>query len=254
MTGLAKAFRDVAAPTALAAFAALASPAQAQDEEASDGGGQVTIYGWLAGATGEFTPFAGAPSLEFNNSFGEALEDLDAAFFASGQFRRDRFVVIADVSYASLSREGIVPPGIPASGEVSQLAITALAGLRVEDDADLKVDLLAGARLWNLDGRVEVPLAGVSAAPDRTFVDPVVAARVNIGLAPRLSAIVNADIGGFGIGSDFTYQVVGTLNYRIARSTWVSAGWRHLHLDYEDAGTAFEGSQTGPLLGVTQRF
>jgi hypothetical protein len=182
------------------------------------------------------------------------LEDLDAAFFASGQFRRNRFVVVADVSYASLSREGLVPPGIPASGEVSQLAITALAGARVEDGDDLTVDLLAGARLWNLDGRVDVPLAGVSVAPDKTFVDPIVAARVNIALAERLSGIVHADIGGFGVGSDFTYQVVGTLNYRIARSTFVSVGWRHLHLDYDDAGTAFEGSQTGPLVGVTQRF
>lgn len=244
---------------AAALIAATAVSAQAQEveeegTEPSDTGGQVTLYGWLAGATGDFTPFAGAPSLAFDNSFGEVLEDLDAAFFASGQFRRDRFVVVADVSYASLSREGLVPPGIPASGEVSQLAITALAGVRVEEGEDLTVDMLAGARLWNLDGRVEVPLVGVSIAPDKTFVDPVVAARVNMGLAPRLSAIVHGDIGGFGVGSDFTYQLVGTLNYRIARSTYVSAGWRHLHLDYDDAGTRFEGSQTGPLVGVTQRF
>jgi hypothetical protein len=242
---------------AAAICAAISFSAQAQEtaeEEPADTGGQVTVYGWLAGATGEFTPLAGAPSLEFDNSFGEVLDDLDAAFFASGQFRRDRFVVVADVSYASLSRDGLVPPGIPASGEVSQLAITAVAGARVEEGDELTVDLLAGARLWNLEGRVEVPLVGVSVAPDKTFVDPIVAARVNMGLAPRLSAIVHADIGGFGVGSDFTYQVVGTLNYRIARRTYISAGWRHLHLDYDDAGTLFEGSQTGALVGVTQRF
>jgi len=242
---------------AAAMMAATAISAQAQEvaeEEFRDTGAQITIYGWLAGATGEFTPFAGAPSLELDNSFGEVLEDLDAAFFASGQFRRDRFVVVADISYASLSREGLVPPGVPASGEVSQLAITAVAGARVEEGEKLTVDLLAGARLWNLEGQVEVPLVGVSVAPDRTFVDPVVAARVNLRLAPRLSTIIHADIGGLGVGSDFTYQLVGTLNYRIARRTFVSAGWRHLHLDYDDAGTTFEGSQTGPLVGLTQRF
>jgi hypothetical protein len=248
--------------SALAGIALLAVPAHAQDVEAddasaersSDTGGQVTVYGWLAGATGAFTPLAGAPTLEFDNSFGDVLEDLDAAFFASGQFRKDGFVVVADVSYASLSRDGLVPPGIPASGVVSQLALTALAGARVKDGVGLKVDLLAGSRLWNLDGRVDVPLAGVSIAPDRTFVDPVVAARINAALAPRLSAIVHADIGGFGLGSDFTYQVVATANYRVGKSTFLSAGWRHLHLDYNEAGTAFEGSQTGPLFGVTQRF
>ena len=236
------------------AFAAPLSAQQSEDEGSADGGVQVTVYGWMAGATGEFTPFAGAPTLEFDNSFGEVLEDLDAAFFASAQFRRERFVVVADVSYASLSREGVVPPGIPASGKVKQLAITALAGARVADRDDLTVDLLAGVRLWSLAGQIAVPLAGVSIAPDKTFADPIIAARLNAGVAPRLSATVQADAGGFGVASDFTYQLVGTLNYRIGQGSYISAGWRHLYLDYSDSGTRFDGSQTGPLVGVTFRF
>jgi hypothetical protein len=208
----------------------------------------------MAGASGDFTPFAGAPTIAFDNSFSEVLEDLDAAFFASAQFRRDRFVVVGDVSYASLSRDGVVPPGIPASGKVRQLAITALAGARVAESEAVSLDILAGARLWNLDGRIAVPAVGVSVAPDKTFVDPIVAARLNAGLAPRLSTTLQADMGGLGVASDFTYQVVGTLNYRVSKSAYVSAGWRHLSLDYDDAGTAFDGSQTGPLVGFTYRF
>lgn len=236
----------------------VAAPLSAQDsstaEESEADSTQITIYGWLAGATGEFRPFTGAPTLEFDNSFGEVLGDLDAAFFASAQLRRDRFVAVADISYASLSREGLVPPGVPASGKISQLAITALGGARVHDSDQVTVDLLGGARLWDLGGRVSVPLVGVSLAPDKTFVDPIVATRINAPLAPRLSALFQADMGGFGLGSDFTYQVVGTLNYRAGRRSYVSAGWRHLHLDYNDAGTRFVGSQTGPIIGFTQTF
>jgi hypothetical protein len=245
----------------LLAFGALTVPAlplAAQDGAAQEAeptnAAQVTVYGWMAGATGEFRPFAGAPTLAFDNSFGEVLEDLDAAFFANALVRRDRFVATADVSYAALSREGLVPPGIPASGKVSQLAITALAGARVEDNDAISVDLLAGARLWNLDGSVSVPLVGVAVAPDKTFVDPIVATRINARVAPRLSALIQGDIGGFGVGSDFTYQVTGTLNYRLSDRFFLSAGWRHLHLDYANGGTRFEGSQTGPLLGITHRF
>jgi hypothetical protein len=233
-------------------FAQGTSEAGSEAEPANSA--QITVYGWLAGATGEFRPFAGAPTLAFDNSFGEVLENLDAALFANALVRRDRFVAAADLSYASLSREGLVPPGIPASGKVSQLAITALAGARVEDSPEVSVDLLAGARLWNLDGRVSVPLAAVAAAPDKTFVDPIVATRINAPVAPRLSALVQADIGGFGVGSDFTWQVAGTLNYRASDRLYLSAGWRHLHLDYADGGTRFEGSQTGPILGATYRF
>lgn len=243
---------------AVGALAVCALPLAAQGGAAQEAepinSAQVTVYGWMAGATGKFRPFAGAPTLSFDNSFGEVLADLDAAFFANALVRRDRFVAMADVSYAALSREGLVPPGIPASGKVSQLAITTLAGARVEDNAAVSVDLLAGARLWNLDGRISAPLVGVAVAPDKTFVDPIIATRINAQVAPRLSALIQGDLGGFGVGSDLTYQVTGTLNYRVSDRFFISAGWRHLHLDYASGGTRFEGSQTGPLLGITHRF
>lgn len=118
----------------------------------------------------------------------------------------------------------------------------------------MSVDLLAGARLWSIDGVIEVPLAGISASPEKSFVDPILAARVVTRLAARLSALAYADLGGLGVGSDFTYQLVGTLNYRFGRSVFVSAGYRHLQLDYEDEGTVFDGSMTGPIIGLTARF
>lgn len=244
-------------------FCAMAAPLSAQSippEEtdlASEQGsisGQITVYGWLAGVAGEITPIAGAPTLELDNSFGEVLKDLDAAFFITGLVRKDRLVVVSDVSYAALSREGPVPPGIPAVGKVSQFSATLAGGARVSETADLSVDILVGARLWNVETRVDVPLAGISVSPDKTFVDPIIAARLNAQIAPNLSTTTYADIGGFGVGSDFTYQIAGTLNYRIGRATYISAGYRHLYLDFDDNGTVFEGSQTGPLIGLTQQF
>lgn len=217
-------------------------------------GGQITVYGWLAGAAGEITPIAGAPTLEFDNSFGEVLADLDAAFFVTGLVRKDRLVFVGDVSYAALSREGIIPPGVPASGEVSQFSATLAGGARVSDRSGLTVDVLVGARFWNVETQVDVPLAGVSVSPEKTFVDPVIAARTSAPIAANLSATVYADLGGLGVGSDITYQIAGTLNYRIGRATYISAGYRHLYLDFDDDGTVFKGSQTGPLIGLTQRF
>ena len=225
-----------------------------RDAEENSTSGQVTVYGWLAGATGEITPFTGAPTLEFENSFSEVLEDLDAAFFVTGLVRKDNLVFVGDISYASLSREGLVPPGIPASGKLSQFSMTLAGGARVSAQDDMTIDLLAGGRLWHLESEIDVPLAGVSVSPDKTFLDPILATRVNAQIAPRFSALVYADVGGLGIGSDFTYQVVGSFNYRFGRATYISAGYRHLYVDFDDDGTVFEGSQTGPLIGLTQRF
>lgn len=240
---------------ALAALAVVlagvaASTAQAQEPWR----GQATLYGWGAGIGGDFTPFAGAPTLSFDKSLPDVLEDLDAALFISGLATNGDVVVFGDLSYSASSKSGLVPPGAPASGEVSQTSVTLAAGRRVMDDGTTTVDFLGGARAWWLDGEVSVPAAGVSLAPQKTFIDPIVALRVNHRLTDRWTALGYLDIGGFGIGSDVTYQLAVTANYKISDRLYLSGGYRHLYVDYSDNGTAFEGAMSGPVLGATFQF
>ena len=239
---------------ALAVALAAAAPAAAQTS-GSDWSGQVTLYGWGAGVGGEFTPFTGAPTLEFDASLGEVLEDLDAALFVTGLARRGDLVLLGDFTYTSSSRDGLVPPGVPASGEVTLTSLTLAAGRRFDAGKGTTFDVLGGLRGWDIGGSVSVPAAGVDEAPGATFVDPVVAARFNTELSPRWSVIGYADLGGFGVGSQFTWQAALTANYRATERLYISAGWRHLYLDYEGgSGTEFQGSLSGPLLGATWRF
>jgi hypothetical protein len=233
----------------MAAPLAAATPAAAQDWT-----GQVTLYGWGAGIGGDFTPFTGAPTLSFDKSLSEVLEDLDAAFFATAFARRGDFVLFGDLTYSAASKEGLVPPGIPGSGEVTLTSLTFAAGRRFDAGGGTSVDLMGGVRAWSLDGEVSVPLAGVSLAPEKSFVDPVVALRVNAPIAPDWSVITYADLGGFGVGSDFTWQAAVTANYRVSDTLFLSFGYRHLYLDYSDDGTAFEGALSGPVIGATFRF
>lgn len=234
--------------------AVLAAVLSAGAAGAQDWTGQVTLYGWGAGVSGDFTPFTGAPTLSFDKSLSEVLDDLDGAFFISGLARRGDLVVLADLTYSASSRDGLVPPGIPASGEVTLGAVTLAAGRRFDQGAGTTVDLLGGLRVWNVDGSVSVPLAGLSVSPGVEFVDPLVAVRVNTDLGPRWSVLGYLDVGGFGIGSDATWQAAVTANYRATDRLHLSAGWRHLYLDYRDGGTAFEGAMSGPLVGATLRF
>ena len=129
------------AATSLALLVA-SGPAQANDAWR----GQVTLYGWGAGIGGDFTPFTGGPTLSFDKSLSEVLEDLDAAFFATALATNGDWVLFGDMSYSASSKSGLVPPGIPASGEVSQRSVTLAAGRRFVDDGRTTVDVLAGAR------------------------------------------------------------------------------------------------------------
>lgn len=219
---------------------------------AQEGAGQVTIYGWGAGVTGDFRPLAGGPTLSFDESFSEVLEDLDGAFFATGLIRRGDLVFFGDLTYSKSSREGILPPGLPAAGEVSIRALTLAGGRRFEVGQGSSLDLLVGARAWRVRGEVLTPILSVS--PGASFVDPIIALRTNAPLADRWSLISYADIGGFGAGSDMTWQAAVTANYQASDRLYLSVGWRHLYLDYEKDGTTFEGAMTGPIIGATWSF
>jgi hypothetical protein len=241
------AFRTVVAAIGLAA--AVAAPAQAQDWS-----GQVTLYGWGAGVTGDFTPFTGAPTLSFDKSLSEILEDLDGAFFATGFARRGDLVFFGDLTYSKSSREGLVPPGAPASGEVTLRSLTVAAGNRFDAGGGTTVDAMAGLRAWDLDGQVAVPAAAITVAPGASFVDPILALRVNTPLADRWSLLGYVDVGGFGVGSDLTWQVALTANYQASDRLYISVGWRHLYVDYSDDGTVFKGAMSGPVIGATLTF
>jgi opacity protein-like surface antigen len=59
-----------------------------------------------------------------------------------------------------------------------------------------------------------------------------------------------ADIGGFGVGSDLTWQLFGGVGYQCTRNVEVEAGWRYLAIDYDDDGMVFDATVSGLILGL----
>lgn len=228
---------------------------------AQDWSTQVTLYGWGSGVKGDFTPLGGAPTLSFDKSLSEILEDLDGAFFVTGLALRGDLVVFGDYTYSASSRAGLIPappgapvPALPASGEVTLQSFTLATGKRFDLAGSDSIDLLGGLRAWKVEGEVSVPLVGVQIAPEKTFADPIIAVRANAALSDRWSLLGYGDVGGFGVGSELTWQAAVTANYRATDNLFISAGWRELYLDYGDGGTTFDGSMAGPILGATWSF
>ncbi len=120
---------------------------------------QVTPYVWGTGLGGDLRPRAGGPTVEIDKSFSDLLGDLDAALFLSGFARRDRFVLMGDLSTSTSSRAGVLPVlGAPATGRLRQTSLTVTGGWRVADTLDGTLDLLGGVRHWRVNGRVNVPV------------------------------------------------------------------------------------------------
>lgn len=217
--------------------------------------GQVTPYVWGAGLSGDVRPLAGGPTLEVEESVFEVLDDLEGAFFLTGLAIREDFVLIGDISWSSSSRTETSGPGLPpVRGSVDMLFATLAGGKRVQMQRDQTIDLLAGVRIWDTDADAAVLGTPLVASRSVSLTDPILGIRFNRQHTNGFSTIAYGDIGGFGIGSDFTAQAAVTVNYALSENAYVSGGYRYVHLDYEEKGALLDIRLSGPLLGFTWRF
>ena len=214
---------------------------------------QLTPYVWMSGLDGEVRPFNGAPTAHVDKSFSDVLKNLDAAAFINGTARKGSYVLQGDFSYASSSDKAKLPMGLSAQAKIKQTSMTVTGGQHLTLSPRSGLDLMAGVRLWQIKADVKVP--GIAAAHSCTsFVDPVVAARWRYEIAPRWSTLVYADMGGLGVGSKFTWQIHGSVNYAVKDNLFVSLGYRQLSVDYRDGGKRLDFSQSGPIVGATFLF
>lgn len=242
------------------ALPAAALPAAAAEAPEAGSALEVAAYLWASGFGGTIRPSPGAPTVRISRSFGEPLEDLDAAVFASGLARRGRLVAVADASHASSARAGLVPtpipglPAAPAEGQLRQTSLMLLLGLRPVARRDVSIDLLGGLRTFWIRTAVEVPALGVQRSPTASLTQPILAARINAQVAGGLSILAYGDVGGLGVGSELTTQAVAMVNTRLLPRTWLSLGYRYLMVDEDGQRLRADVHLAGPLLGVTLAF
>jgi hypothetical protein len=229
---------------------------------------QVTPYIWATGINGELSPFRRAPTISVDKSFSDVMDDLDFGGFINVWGRYDRFVFSGDLMYVDTTEAKALGPlptlppplqqitGISGSVNSKEFSSTLQAGYRLYDSPDFTFDALGGVRFWHISTRVTVSVNSLSGSYAESFgwADPVVGARAFAKLTEQLSLQVQADVGGFDVGSKSTWQVMGTANYIINDHLSVSAGYKMLSVDYDSDGHVFDTQLSGPVLGTTWRF
>jgi opacity protein-like surface antigen len=237
----------------LAAAMTFGSGANAQDAAWNYA---ATVYLFMAETT---TGIAGpGGSVESTLSFGDAVSNLDFAFMGTFEANNGQWGVIGDYMYTDLSFSGETP-GPAFTGADTSVKTQVFSGYltyRVLDDANVDVDLGAGFRWFSADAGITLT-GGPTPAPSRSFddswIDPLIAARVNFRIAPRWIGTAAVDYGGFSRDSE-TWQVLLTAGYEINENWVVRGGYRYLKIDQTINGTDFSFSQSGPVLGVSYRF
>lgn len=214
---------------------------------------QLTPYVWMTGLKADIRASNHLPTAHVSQSFSDVLSDLDAAFFLSGTARKGRYVLHGDLTYASVSDSATLPIGLKGSAKVTQRSTTVLGGYNWELSPTDSLDAMAGVRWWNIRANVQVqPL--LQAQMQESFADPIVAARWRHQLDQRWSTLLYTDVGGFGVGSQFTWQVLAAVNYQLRDNLFLTAGYRYMSFKYREGARRLDVGMGGPVLGATLRF
>jgi hypothetical protein len=215
-------------------------------------------YVWLSGLGGEVTGPHGGES--FSADFGDIFGTLKFAFAGFGEARRGNFSLVTDVSYLNL-QQGVPVPGFGeysgGSARTRSLEVSAIGLYTVAESVAGRFELGGGIRGWWFDTELRLDPGrrpGRTQSASTSWADPVIGARGVLRLNDRLSFTGYGDIGGFGVGSEFTWQAIATLDYRVMENVSLSAGFRWIHIDYEKGRTDISLDMGGPIIGASVRF
>ena len=247
----------------LLAIAAPLSRAQADDSaeilRRDDWSLSISPYVWAASLEGT-VGVAGLPSLEIDAGFSDILRNLDFAAMALVELRYRRFGLYADIVITNINVDSDTPREIlfDDADVRTDLFIGTFGGAyRVLEGERGGLDLLAGARVWSVDTRLNLDggaLDDQEFESNQNWVDPVIGLKGRFNLGHGFYGTGLAHIGGFGAASDLTWDVFGGIGYQFNDTISALAGYRHLEVDYDRNGFKFDVELSGPVIGATIRF
>lgn len=237
---------------------------------------RVALLGWLPGLDGT-TVLGGVESdVDFDwTDWFDHLENIDFALQAAVSAHYDRWTFeVAGLHMklgGSVPLVGLGPLGIPVLVD-ADLTMVIVKGLVGYDVATTRLSscscwpqitwtAYAGARYYNLYVNANLTLPTGRArnlAETQDWIDPMVGGRARLDLDRSWSVVLEADVGGFGVGSDVAWHVLGGVEWRATRWFAIQAGWNGIDVDYEtgsgDDRFVFDITFSGPYVGFIFLF
>jgi hypothetical protein len=168
---------------------------------------------------------------------GDIFSKLKFAGMLYFEARSNKWALTSDIVYMNLNQE-VTHSTLLHSGTASaEQFIWEPAGFyRITPFLDAGV----GGRLTNLQAGVDVRRnvfpAGteeVTGSGSKTWFDPIIIVRLSTDIRDKWLFQFRGDVGGFGVGSDFTWQLQAYAGYRFSKVFQLTAGYRILSVDYD---------------------
>jgi hypothetical protein len=248
-------------------FAALGPSMALAEDAAQDAEWAFTAapYMWFVSLDGDVTVKGQKSDVDMD--FSDIWDEMNIGAMIAFEASNSRWGVLADVLYANLGQD-TTTDGIKIEPSFD-LFVMSLGGfyrfgtwdLGEDSAATVSVDGIAGGRYTYLD--LELDFKGIGkTSGNQDWFDPIVGARALFDFSEHWTLGLEGSIGGFGVGSDFSWHAAGLVGYRFdlfgEKDAKFIGGYRALSWDYEDGSglNKFEWDVTlhGPILGLVITF
>lgn len=244
----------------------------------------VTPYGWGTWLDGTVTVKGRSADVSIDPI--QLIDHLERVpFMGYAEARKGPFGLYGDLFYADIGLNASAVHSRSLNPAISGTLSRSL-GLDIEETilelggayqvlqrGPTALDLIAGARYWHQDADLKLALTatldtsdlfvsrGVAVARSGSvdWVDPLVGARIRHELAPGQELLLRGDVGGFGAGSQFSWNILAAYSLKLCDQKGVTysgvLGYRLLDVDFVKGSgrTRYEYDvlMHGPLLGLS---
>jgi len=212
------------------------------------------VYLLLPNMDGE-TGVGNSLTVPVNANTGDIFSKLKMGAMVYLEARSNKWAITSDYVFMNLQQE-ITPTTLIHAGTVTiKQSVWEAAGFyRINSF----IEVGAGGRLNTLvtdfQGRRNVfpGTEEISGHHSVTFYDPILITRLSTGIRDKWLLKFQGDLGGFTVGSDFTWQLQAYAGYRFSHLFQLTAGYRILSIDYEkengDGKFIFNVNEFGPVV------
>ncbi len=219
----------------------------------------VPIYLWFTALDGNLG--VGGKTIPISASFSDVLDRLNIAYMTAADVRKHRVGVLTDFQYLDLSSSEMSTPfGLlysSAHTDSQEYILDPEIYVRVFENSKGSVDAFAGIRYWHLRSNLDLRaglLPAFHAGDSKDWVDPVLGARFRLNLRKGWFVMLKGDAGGFGAGSQETWQIYTGGGKEFKQRYSVFLGYRRLSVDYRDGGFIYDTNMNGALVGFSIKF
>lgn len=279
----------LAAAGAPASFAQDAAPEPSTppveaEKTPADFDSSLTLYLWAVSTSGDVT--TNGATVSADASFIDVIQNADTVFGLMGavnlEYKQLVFQIHPTWMHISTEEQGAGAMGVPidADFDTDVLWFEGLAGWRfIERDVDgpesgrrFHLDGFVGGRVTYIDTDLGLRALSAVTLPDGTVLpagtkvgvsdteawfEPFVGARIGYDLSRTWSLALRADLGGFGIGSEFAWQAMAIIGWRFdlfGADAAMLLGSRALGQKYQDNDFEWDVIAHGPAIGLNIAF